>query len=88
MTPFVTNNGNTAPNFTYGLWDDLGNYYGVLMNGGETTDVVNLFETEEYAELCKVMHDWYEKGYSNTQCLQPLLGWATADGSLSSFFFL
>lgn len=65
MTPFVTNNGNTANNFQYGLWDDLGNNYGVLMNGGETSDIVNLFETEQYAELCAVMHDWYVKGYSN-----------------------
>lgn len=65
MTPFVTNSGNTAPNFQYGLWDDLGNCYGVLMNGGETKEVVNLFETEEYAELCKVMYDWYNKGYSD-----------------------
>ncbi|SCP98000.1 ABC transporter substrate-binding protein [Anaerobium acetethylicum] len=65
MTPFVTNSGNTAPNFQYGFWDDLGNNYGVLMNGGETADVVNLFETEQYAQLCGVLNDWYNKGYSN-----------------------
>lgn len=65
MTPFVTNSGNTVKNFQYGLWDNLGNDYGVLMDGGKTTDVVNLFETDEYAELCGVMNDWYNKGYSN-----------------------
>lgn len=65
MTPFVTDSGNTATNFQYGTWDDLGNFYGVLMNGGETSEVVNLFETEEYAELCSVMHDWYTAGYSS-----------------------
>ena len=63
MTPFVTNSGSTVANFQYGTWDDLGNKYGVLMNGGETSEVVNLFETEEYAHLCAVMHDWYQKGY-------------------------
>ena len=31
MTPFVSNSGNTAAVFQYGLWDDLGNNYGVLM---------------------------------------------------------
>ncbi|MCF0185063.1 MAG: ABC transporter substrate-binding protein [Bacteroidaceae bacterium] len=65
MQPFVTNNGNTAPNFQYGTWDDLGNNYGVLMNGGATNEVVNLFETDEYAKYCGVMHDWYLKGYSS-----------------------
>jgi putative aldouronate transport system substrate-binding protein len=65
MTPFVTSSGSTAPNFQYGTWDDLGNKYGVLMNGGETSEVVNLFETEEYARLCNVMHDWNVKGYSS-----------------------
>lgn len=65
MTPFVTNNGITAPNFQYGTWDDLGNNYGVLMNGGETSEVVNLFETEEYAHYCSVLHDWYNAGYSS-----------------------
>jgi len=65
MTPFVTMTGSTAPNFQYGLWDDLGNNYGVLMNGGDSDQVVNLFETEQYADLCNVFHDWYVKGYSS-----------------------
>ncbi len=65
MTPFVTNNGSTAPNFQFGLWDDLGNNYGVLMNGGNSEKVENLFETQQYADLCGVFHDWYVKGYSS-----------------------
>ena len=65
MTPFVTSSGATAPNFQYGTWDDLGNKYGVLMDGGKSSEVVNLFETEEYAALCSVMHDWNVKGYSS-----------------------
>ncbi len=65
MTPFVTNNGNQAANFNYGTWDTLGNVYGVLMDGGKTKDVVDLFETDEYAGLCNVMHSWYVNGYTN-----------------------
>lgn len=65
MTPFVTVSGSTANNFTYGTWDDLGNDYGVLMNGGKTSEVVNLFETQEYADLCGVFYDWNQKGFSS-----------------------
>ncbi len=65
MTPFVSNSGSTAYTFQYGSWDDLGNNYGVLMDGGKTSEVVNLFATDEYKHLCEVMHDWYVKGYSS-----------------------
>ena len=65
MTPFVSVSGASASVFQYGTWDDLGNNYGVLMDGGKTSDVVNLFETEEYARLCSIMHDWNKKGYSS-----------------------
>ena len=65
MTPFVANNGNTAANFRYGLWDDLGNNYGVLMDAPNSSSVENLFETDKYAELCGVLRDWYMKGYSS-----------------------
>lgn len=65
MTPFVSNNGSTAATFQYGTWDDLGNNYGVLMDGGKTSEVVNLFATDEYKHLCEVLHDWNVKGYSS-----------------------
>jgi putative aldouronate transport system substrate-binding protein len=35
------------------------------MDGGKTKDVVDLFETDEYAGLCNVMHSWYVNGYTN-----------------------
>lgn len=65
MTPYVTNGGQNAANFQYGTWDDLGNCYGVLMDGGKDSTVVNLFETEEYKRLCEIMYDWNQKGYSS-----------------------
>ncbi len=42
-------------------FDKLNDNYGVLMDG-ETT-VVNYYESDEYAELVGIAHDWYEKGY-------------------------
>lgn len=65
MTPFVSNNGNTANNFRYGLWDDFGNNYGVLMDPTNSTTVENLFETDKYKDLCDVLHEWYVEGYSS-----------------------
>lgn len=49
--------------------DTLGSqtYNGVLMNAGldENTTIVDLYETEEYMEYCKQMHQWYQAGYIN-----------------------
>ena len=44
---------------------------GVLLNAGMTgeTTVVNLFETEEYMNYCKLMRSWYLNGYLNPDCL-------------------
>ena len=33
------------------------------MDYGQTTEIVNWYETEEYMDACQLMHDWYEKGY-------------------------
>ena len=43
--------------------DNLGDFLGVLLNGGAELKVVNWFETPEYAELLRRVRDWYEKGY-------------------------
>lgn len=85
MTPFVTNNGNTAANFQYGTWDDLGNNYGVLMDGGKTSEVVNLFETDEYARLCGVFHDWYTKGYTSKDIQTQTDGFPTLTRNDAAF---
>ena len=47
------------------------------MNGGETSEVVNLFETEQYAQLCGVMHDWYQKGYTSKDIQTQTDGFTT-----------
>ncbi len=40
---------------------------GVLMNAGldGNTTVVDLFETDEYMEYCKAVHEWFQNGYIN-----------------------
>lgn len=79
MTPFVSNNGSTAPTFQYGTWDDLGSNYGILMDGGKTSEVVNLFATDEYRHLCEVLHDWNVKGYSSNVLTQNDAAFCTLD---------
>lgn len=44
-------------------YDNLGDYLGVIMDYGQSLDVVNLYETEWYEETVNYIHDWYEKGY-------------------------
>lgn len=48
-------------------YDEIGGSLacGVLMLNRDFTDttVYNLFETEEYAEYCKMRYDWAQKGY-------------------------
>lgn len=63
MDAFVSNGGGSLNQWDSYNWDTLGNGLGVLENYGEDTTVVNLFETEEYEHVIRVMREWYEKGY-------------------------
>jgi putative aldouronate transport system substrate-binding protein len=85
MTPYVMNTGATASNFQYGTWDDLGNNYGVLLDGGKTSEVVNLFESDEYARLCKIMYDWNQKGYSSKDIQTQTDGFGTLTQNDAAF---
>ena len=44
-------------------WDPLSDSFGVLMNDGQDTTVVNLYETEEYKVRLNRIKDWYQTGY-------------------------
>jgi len=46
-------------------YDKLGDGYGVLPGFDNGLKIVNWFETEEYAELLNVMHEWFKAGYVN-----------------------
>lgn len=43
--------------------DSLSDGFGVLMNYGQDTTVVNYYESQEFADICKTARSWYEKGY-------------------------
>lgn len=55
--------GGNAVTFETWTWDNLSDWMGVLMDYGQSDTVENLFETEEYRELCEMMREWYNAGY-------------------------
>lgn len=68
-------------------WDNLMDNLGVLMNCGEDTEIVNLFENDEYVEMVHRVKDWYDSGYikldaaTTTESVQGLM----KNGALFSF---
>lgn len=50
---------------TYYGFDQIGNDYmpGAVRFGGDSLTVENIFASEEFAEYCALMRDWYQKGY-------------------------
>lgn len=63
-------------------WDGLGDetWIGVLPDCGQTTEVQNVFETDDFLELVSYTRAWYQDGLimqdilSNTQPFQTLIG--------------
>ena len=47
--------------------DPLNNGLGVLLHN-TGTEVVNLYDTPEYEELCNQMHQWYTEGLTFERC--------------------
>ncbi len=46
--------------------DNLGaDNYGVLLNQGQDTEVVNWYESEEFIHACEVMREWNQAGYTS-----------------------
>lgn len=58
MTPLVSHFGQTLQTLDV---DPLNNGLGVLMHN-QGNQVVNLYDTDEYEELCRMMHSWYDEG--------------------------
>lgn len=61
--PLVSDNGQMGYHMI--ARDELGGDYGVLMDDTNVTtaEVVNYFETPEYAEMVQRHYDWSQKGY-------------------------
>ena len=60
-------------------WDGLGDEFGVLMDPLNSTEVTDLYETETYANYVKLMREWYQAGYIQTDA-------ATCTDSLTTLF--
>ncbi|MDF2514416.1 MAG: transporter substrate-binding protein [Herbinix sp.] len=54
--------GNT-PLFRWEVFDNLADGFGVLMNYGQSTRVVNLYETKEFKDFAKRLYEWNQAGY-------------------------
>ncbi|HZG85571.1 ABC transporter substrate-binding protein [Paenibacillus sp.] len=59
MTPLIPGNVGASILDRYRTYDSLGDSIGVLPNFDNGLKVVNLYETEEYAQLVKKVRSWY-----------------------------
>lgn len=57
-------------------WDAIGDNYGVVMMDQSDVQLVNLFESEEYAELLYRMEKWYKAGIINQEAPTADIQWA------------
>ena len=69
----ITGGGNNIADFEYfnqidyvGADAACGGIMGIGKDSGST--LVNVFETDEYAEYCKTMREWFLAGYFNDDC--------------------
>lgn len=54
--------------------DNLGDELGVLMDAGQSTQVVNYYETEEFKSFCETMNQWYGEGLIMKDALNNTAG--------------
>lgn len=59
----LASNNNTTPDTKYEMVDTLTDGFGVLLDHGQDTTVVDYYETDEYKEFVTTMYDWQQKGY-------------------------
>ena len=62
MTMLASTQAGT-PLFRWETADFLTDGFGTLMDKGQSTDVVNLYETEEFKTFAKKLYDWNQAGY-------------------------
>lgn len=53
----------STPLFRWETFDALTDGFGALMDKGQSTDVVNLYETDEFKEFANKMYSWNQAGY-------------------------
>lgn len=60
LVPFQV---GVSPLEVYSDLDNIGNWFGVLLDKGKSLNVVNYFETDVYKERLQTVREWYKKGY-------------------------
>lgn len=59
----IATGGTQSFRDVYKFYDELGDNMGVLPHYDNDLKVVNLFETQEYADFVKRIREWYKAGY-------------------------
>ncbi|WP_372631592.1 ABC transporter substrate-binding protein [Cohnella sp.] len=59
----ISTGGTQSFRDVYKFYDELGDNMGVLPHYDNGLKVVNLFETQEYADFVKRIREWYKAGY-------------------------
>lgn len=59
----MASNNSTTPDVKYEMFDTLTDGFGVLMDHGQDTTVVDYYESDEYKDFVEAMYDWQQKGY-------------------------
>lgn len=54
---------NGTPLFRWETGDFLTDGFGALMEKGQSTEVVNLYETDEFKEFAQTLYEWNQAGY-------------------------
>jgi putative aldouronate transport system substrate-binding protein len=67
MTPLQVRNDRSPASaiLGYGMFDMLGDGPGVLDRESNELKVIDMYETQKYADITKTMHKWYQLGYIN-----------------------
>lgn len=50
-------------------FDNLNDYFGVLPQWGQDLEIVDLFTSQDYIDYCRVMREWYLRGFISKDIL-------------------
>lgn len=82
--------GGTAglPSLIGNYNDNLGNNFGMLEDYGQSLEVVNVFEGEQYKTFCEIARRWFEAGYESADAATNQDGGETLMKAGNMFSFL
>lgn len=77
-----------TPLFRWETADFLSDGFGALMDKGQSTEVVNLYETDEFKTFAKQLYDWNQAGYiskDGATTTEPVVNQVKAGTAFSYF---